>query len=69
MSWHIDDLKTNAHARGLGGQDNFHVKGDNRWLAASSDSLCWPYGIHIESDILTVADSGNNRVSLWKLLK
>ena len=68
LSWHIDDLKNNAHARGLCGQDNFHVKGDNRWLPAVADSVCWPYGIQIENDILTVADSGNNRVSLWKLI-
>ena len=67
LAWHIDDLADNASARALAGQINFHDKGDNRWLPAVEDSLCWPYGIQISGDVLTVADSGNNRVSLWRL--
>ena len=67
LAWHIDDLATNADARALVGQVNFHDKGDNRWQPPVADSLCWPYNIQIHGDVLSVADSGNNRVSLWKL--
>ena len=27
----------------------------------------WPYGLQIMGDAIAVADSGNNRVNLWKL--
>ncbi|PCI19449.1 MAG: hypothetical protein COB62_05515 [Piscirickettsiaceae bacterium] len=67
IAWHIDDLKTGAAARALTGQANFHDKGDNRWLPPCADSLCWPYGIQSNEDVVAVADSGNNRVSLWKM--
>ena len=67
IAWHIDDLQTNASARALSGQINFHEKGDNRWQPACADSFCWPYGIQITDDIAVISDSGNNRVSLWKL--
>ena len=33
----------------------------------SRDSLCWPYGIAVCGDVAAVADSGNNRVLLWRL--
>ncbi|MBL4682276.1 MAG: hypothetical protein JKY88_16350 [Pseudomonadales bacterium] len=67
LGWHIDDLATGAEARALSGQANFHDKGDNRWQAPSADSFCWPYGMQTQGDIVVIADSGNNRVSLWKL--
>ncbi len=67
LAWHIDDLATGAPARGLCGQPNFHDKGDNRWQPAVGDSLCWPYGLQVFGNKLVVADSGNNRVSLWNL--
>jgi hypothetical protein len=67
LGWHIDDLKTNAAARALSGQLNFHEKGDNRWQPPTSDSFCWPYGLQTWGDVVAVADSGNNRVSLWRL--
>lgn len=67
LGWHIDDLATGAAARALSGQVDFHQKGDNRWRPPVADSLCWPYGIQVCGDVLAVADSGNNRVSLWKL--
>lgn len=65
LGWHIDDLATGANARALCGQHNFHDKGDNRWQPPCADSLCWPYGIQSLGDTVVVADSGNNRVSLW----
>ena len=67
VGWHVDDLETGADARALTGQDNFHDKGDNRWKPPCADSLCWPYGIQSNGNVVVVADSGNNRVSLWKL--
>lgn len=57
-----------AAAACLTGQPDFGAKGDNRWQAPVRDSLCWPYGIAVSSDgLAAVADSGNNRVLLWRL--
>lgn len=67
LGWHSDDLDTGAPARALSGQMNFHAKGDNRWRPAEEDSFCWPYGIQCLHGLVVVADSGNNRVSLWRL--
>ncbi|MGR9108552.1 MAG: hypothetical protein ACU843_16660 [Gammaproteobacteria bacterium] len=67
LGWHLDDLATGAPARALSGQLSFHDKGDNRWQPAVADSFCWPYGLHACGDCLAVADSGNNRVSLWRI--
>ena len=36
-------------------------------LAVADDSLCWPYGLSAAGDLLAVADSGNNRVTFWRL--
>lgn len=49
------------------GQENFDANGENRWQAVTDDSLCWPYGIWMHRGRLPVADSGNNRVTLWDL--
>lgn len=67
LGWHIDDLETDVAARALSGQLNFHDKGDNRWQPPTADSFCWPYGLQTCGDVIAVADSGNNRVSLWRL--
>ncbi len=67
LGWHIDDLTCGADARALSGQINFHEKGDNRWQPPAADSFCWPYGLQVQSDTIVVSDSGNNRVSLWKI--
>lgn len=67
LGWHLDDLTTGAPARALSGQADFHCKGDNRWQPATADSFCWPYGIQHLRGWVVVADSGNNRVSLWRL--
>ena len=40
---------------------------DRTLATPCADSVCWPYGIQALEDIVVVADSGNNRVSLWKL--
>lgn len=59
-------LSTGAPARRLSGQPDFQSKGDNRWAAPVRDSLCWPYGVTAMGETAVIADSGNNRVLLWK---
>ena len=54
-------------ASGLTGQMDFASKGDNGWGIARRDSVCWPYGLSARDGLIAVADSGNNRVLLWKL--
>ena len=67
LAWHADDGGERDGARALTGQADFHAKGDNRWGPPSHDSLCWPYGVAVRGDVAAVADSGNNRVLLWRL--
>ncbi|SBS77848.1 NHL repeat containing protein [uncultured Mycobacterium sp.] len=47
-------------------QPNFASNGENRWTSVQRDTLCWPYGISLRGDRLAVADSGNNRVVIWR---
>lgn len=47
-------------------QPDFSSNGENRWTSVQRDTLCWPYGISLRSDRLAVADSGNNRVVIWR---
>ena len=61
-----DGIAPGAAARWLAGQWRFTDKGDNRWLPMTRDSLCWPYGVAACGDTLVIADSGNNRVLLWR---
>ena len=60
-------LATFAPADAVIGQDDFSSYGENRWKAVTPDSMCWPYGICLSGDILAVADSGNNRVMIWRV--
>lgn len=47
-------------------QPSFAANGENRWSAVTHDTLCWPYGVWLSGDRLAVADSGNNRVVIWR---
>jgi len=47
-------------------QPTFADNGENRWSSVQRDTLCWPYGISLHGDRLAVADSGNNRVLIWR---
>ena len=47
-------------------QPDFGSNGENRWTSVKHDTLCWPYGISLRGDRLAVADSGNNRVVIWR---
>lgn len=67
IAWHIDDCRSGADSRALTGQSEFNAKGDNGWHAPTRDSLSWPYGITTCGNTAVIADSGNNRVLLWKL--
>ncbi len=50
------------------GQNNFHSKGENRdYGLPTRDSLNWSYGINVHNNTAVIADSGNNRVLLWKI--
>ncbi|AEW07010.1 NHL repeat containing protein (plasmid) [Sulfobacillus acidophilus DSM 10332] len=49
------------------GQTNFEDSGENRWKAVGPDTLCWPYGLWLHNHLLAIADSGNNRVMIWRV--
>jgi hypothetical protein len=57
---------TAAGADAVLGQPDFAAAGENRWTSVLHDTLCWPYGVTLRQDRLAVADSGNNRVLLWR---
>ena len=69
IGWLADELGPDAGAKGVVGQPHFTAKGDNRWQPPTRDSLCWPYGLTISGHIAVIADSGNNRVLLWELVR
>jgi hypothetical protein len=48
------------------GQPDFAGNGENQWKAITDHTLCWPYGLHFHQDLLAIADSGNNRIMLWR---
>ncbi len=53
------------------GQRDFAAGGENRWEAVMPDTFCWPYGLCLHRGRdgvlrLAVADSGNNRVTVWE---
>ncbi|MBD2465211.1 hypothetical protein H6G89_29820 [Oscillatoria sp. FACHB-1407] len=55
-------------ADALVGQFNFHSKGENRSYGMPlRDSVCWSYDIQACGNTVAIADSGNNRVLLWRL--
>jgi hypothetical protein len=66
LGYRLGDLAMGASATHLAGQPGFSSKGDNRWGPPRPDSFCWPYGVTACGGGLVVADSGNNRVSLWE---
>lgn len=47
-------------------QPNFGSNGENRWTSVQHDTLCWPYGLSLRGDRIAIADSGNNRVVIWR---
>ncbi|MTJ48361.1 hypothetical protein FJR05_11010 [Dolichospermum sp. UHCC 0259] len=60
-------LLQGADADGVMGQDNFTNKSENRNFGLPTRrSLNWCYGIKVCGKNAVVADSGNNRVLIWK---
>lgn len=49
------------------GQPDLTSNGENRWTKVTHETLCWPYGLALFGDTLAIADSGNNRVMLWRV--
>jgi len=66
LGFDADHLAMGATATRLAGQHDFTAKGDNRWGVPRRDSLCWPYDVAYCGDRAVIADSGNNRVLLWR---
>ena len=67
-----DGMPEGPYCRGAAhvlAQPDFGSNGENRWTAVQHDTLCWPYGLSLRGDRLAVADSGNNRVMLWRRSK
>lgn len=65
-------LHNDLHASGYAqpdavlAQPTLAANGENRWEAVATDTLCWPYGLWWHERFIAVADSGNNRVTLWE---
>ncbi|MTJ09620.1 hypothetical protein [Anabaena sp. UHCC 0204] len=70
LGWKIRNsilLLHGADADGVMGQDNFTSKSENRNFGLPTrESLNWCYGIKVCGEIAVIADSGNNRVLIWK---
>jgi hypothetical protein len=66
LGYDRDAWITGGVAKGLAGQDGFAERGDNRWGVADRAALCWPYAVGSCGGTLVVADSGNNRVLVWR---
>ena len=47
-------------------QPGFTSNGENRWALVGHDTLCWPYGLSLHGGVMAIADSGNNRVMVWR---
>jgi hypothetical protein len=67
IAWSLEACRTGACAGALTGQSEFTAKGDNAWRLPTRQSLSWPYGITTCGELAVIADSGNNRVLLWRL--
>ncbi len=66
LFWHVGLIEScNSPALAVLGQPDFSSNGENRWDSVAPDSLCWPYGIAFHHGRLAVADSGNNRITIW----
>jgi hypothetical protein len=54
-------------ATGVIGQPDFKSNGENHWKSILPSTLCWPYGLAMHGSTLVVADSGNNRATIWEV--
>lgn len=72
LVWDSVATRSNAHADRVLGQHDFSTSGENRWDAVGHDTFCWPYGLSTHRALdgsvrVAVADSGNNRITIWTL--
>lgn len=67
LGWRGEPAPLGAAASFVLGQHDFDKAGENRWDMILPDTLCWPYGMDLAGTSLAVADSGNNRVTLWEV--
>jgi hypothetical protein len=68
LFWHdLPATGAGLPADAVTGQMDFDHTGENHWKAVAADTLCWPYGIAMHKQTLAVADSGNNRVTIWEM--
>ncbi|MBX6387625.1 MAG: NHL repeat-containing protein [Frankia sp.] len=66
LLWDGLPRRDGAPAVAVLGQPSFAATGENRWQRVEPDTFCWPYGLSLRGDRLAVADSGNNRVMIWR---
>lgn len=66
VGYELDNIDMDRSAVRLSGQHGFQKKGDNRWRFATRDSLCWPFALAVQGQLVAVADTGNNRVMFWE---
>lgn len=67
LVWDTAPASSHVPADHVLGQFDFTTNGENRWDAVGIDTLCWPYGLSAHRGRVAVADSGNNRVVIWRL--
>lgn len=68
LIWHAIPADNNVPADIVLGQADFSSNAANKGCdEACENSMYWPYGVAWLDGRLLVADSGNNRVSLWEL--
>lgn len=48
------------------GQESLVAVEPNRGGRVAADTLCWPHGISACGDLTAGADSGSDRVSVWR---
>jgi hypothetical protein len=72
LGWKKSDyirLLTGTNADAIIGQNNFYSKSENgNFGLPKRNSVNWCYGIKICGDIAVIADSGNNRILLWRII-
>jgi hypothetical protein len=66
LFWESAPTESGAPAEEVMGQSDFASNGENQWKKLTRDTLCWPYGVHASGDGIAIADSGNNRVMIWR---
>jgi len=67
LVWNSVPHRLGAPADHVLGQLTARSIGENRWGLVDRDTLCRPVGVSLRGELLAIADSGHNRVVLWRL--